>query len=143
MNPIIFLDFDGVLNGHEWCHLGNSTLRINRGPAECLDEIVRRTGAEIVVISTWRVHLINGDVKPSGFEWCLRTHGISAKVIGWLPDGEVERRSEMIQDWLSSNPHGKFVVIDDLPLTVTPLIRPHPGIGLQPHHVSEAIRCLT
>lgn len=60
MFKIIFLDIDGVLNHEKWYHetIGNPEVG-NRGDIdpkcmEILNTIIKRTGAKIVISSTWR-----------------------------------------------------------------------------------------
>ena len=54
---IIFLDIDGVLNSMDWCENQKDSGRyteINPEKVKMLKEIVDRTGAIIVLSSTWR-----------------------------------------------------------------------------------------
>lgn len=48
---IIFLDIDGVLNGHEWIHIPTAP-RINQEPLQVLNYIIAQTGAQIVIASS-------------------------------------------------------------------------------------------
>lgn len=57
---IIFLDFDGVLNSIDWCEKNAGVIgfsEINPDKVKLLKEIVDRTGAKLVLSSTWR-HLL-------------------------------------------------------------------------------------
>lgn len=147
MSPVILLDVDGVLNAHEWCHIP-ALPRINQRSATVLNEIIRRTSSELVIISTWRSVLLRGEVNAKGFEWMLATHGIHARVRGWTPanrsveEPEPVQRSRFVSQWLADHKPEQWCVIDDLPLTVEKLIRPNPAIGLEPYHVLDACRFL-
>lgn len=143
---IVFLDIDGVLNGHEWCHTDEG-LRILPDQAKYLGIITRRTGAQVVLISSWRHWINDGLMTPRGFSKLLLTHGCDVDVIGALSAKDpalshAEDRTIKILDWIEQHKPDKFVVLDDLPLKVPNLIRPDPGRGLRPHDISRAVEVL-
>lgn len=145
MMPTIFLDFDGVLNGHEWCHLGYGVPRINQESARCLHAIVTRTSAKVIVCSTWGRWITNGTVTAEGFTHLLASHGISCPVIDGIDAShDPAKRSKQIKEY-AERLTGKLLCIDDMELRVNPIphVRPHPGRGLEPHHVSESVKLLT
>jgi len=77
---VIFLDIDGVLNGHEFCEHAKSC-GIN---PECvceLNRIIAATDAKIVLSSAWRYMVHGGALTLKGFEYMLRTHGVTEN---WL-----------------------------------------------------------
>ena len=135
---VIFLDIDGVLNGHEWCHRGG--LRINQMPARVLNAIVQENECSVVVSSTWARHIEKGDCTATGFSWMLRTHGIECKVVdginGMIIDPKI--RTDNILKWVEENKPDKWIAIDDLPLQLPYFIRPNPAIGLTPVDVKNA-----
>lgn len=146
MTKIIFLDIDGVLNGHEWCHT-NEGPRIFPTPARHLHILVQRSGAKIVLISSWRSWINRGFMTPQGFSKVLLSHGIVAEVVGALeqkdPDkNHREDRREKILQWIEENKPDRYVILDDLALDLPNLIRPNPAIGLQPVHISQAMEIL-
>lgn len=141
MNPIIFLDFDGVIVvGTDWRKA--SPVHIQR-----LNRIIEATGAEIVVSSSWRY---GHDCEALLKEW-----GCVGKVIGCTPKGghelpsgifKGETRGSEIQGWLELHPTETFIIIDDDPDMGA--LRPRCIFtdfrdGLQDLHVQLAIRALT
>lgn len=66
MNKYIFLDIDGVLNSMDWFKENRETsdyTEIDPEKVKLLKEIVDKTGAEIILSSTWR-ELAAHDSKP-------------------------------------------------------------------------------
>lgn len=74
MRPLLFLDIDGVLNGHQWSHLGDSCT-IQAPCIAALNFILSRADPEIVLSSAWRYLLHGKDMTLLGFGYLLRTHG--------------------------------------------------------------------
>lgn len=130
---IIFLDIDGVLNGHDWDEAAQSN-RIRHRCVEQLSRILGETGAKIVLSSAWRYMIHCGAMTTIGFEYMLRTHGASGivhKIVGVTikdedtpgylgaghVDGSWEPRTKQIRMWLEDHPGvTEFVVIDDADL---------------------------
>lgn len=121
MKPIIFLDFDGVLetiyweksndgiwnlNGFKNEHKGFS----NRQAIGWLNELYRKIPYDVVVTSTWRYHMSIEELQQlfidSGFD-------PNIKVISKTPILYQQRGIE-IQQWIDENSfNGKFIIIDD------------------------------
>lgn len=83
-SKILFLDVDGVLNGHDF-HDGARSNTIRRSCIDALSLILTETGCNVVLSSAWRYMLLCKAMKPHGFEYLLRTHGlcgIAGKVLG-------------------------------------------------------------
>ena len=149
MNIIVFLDLDGVLGaGRVWSQ--NATKRWTC-PAGWLDPLliarlnglVRRTGAAVVVSSSWRKYL--GAKSVAGV---LRACGFIGEVIGATPvlgeDVEVWRGRE-IDRWLMGRPDvRRWVVLDDLAVSVDVgrLVRTNTQVGLTDADVERAIAVL-
>lgn len=119
--PIVFLDFDGVVETIYWtCDL-NGIYQINAfksGHTELnnkqaigwLNELYRQCPYDIVVSSTWRMGMSIEELQDlllrSGFHPDIN-------VIGKTPVLHLERGHE-IQSWLDENNYtGSFVIIDD------------------------------
>ena len=84
---------------------------------------------------------------PKGFSRVLLTHGCEADVVDALPEKDdnlshAEDRTGKLLAWIEANHPTSFVVLDDLNLKVPNLIRPNPGVGLEPRHISEAVEVL-
>ena len=119
--PIIFLDFDGVVetiywdknekgvycyNVHKYIHEELS----NKQAIGWLNELYRRCPYDIVVSSTWRISMSIEDLQNlitrSGFNPAIR-------VIGKTPILHQQRGLE-IQEWIDTNKFkGRFIIIDD------------------------------
>ena len=144
---IVFLDIDGVINGHEHCHLKEG-VRINPKPASYLNNLLERSGAKVVLISSWRRWINDGHMTCHGFSRVLWSHGVDAKVIDALPAYDESKshrddRREKLLQWLEDHPEvTSYVILDDLDLQLENLIRPNPAIGLMPVNVTEALQIL-
>lgn len=110
---IVFLDFDGVLNSHEWFRAHHDERGLGHlDPAACarVQRLCDETGANIVVSSTWR--LLHRRVALCDM---LRARGVTARVVGMTPHpvGDSKRGDE-IGWWLASNPAIGVDVIDGM-----------------------------
>jgi HAD domain in Swiss Army Knife RNA repair proteins len=125
----LFLDIDGVLNSHKYFI---ATMEERKEKAwdldqddrweamldpECvarLDRIVRETGAQVVISSTWRI--LNPYERVEAF---LRTKGFTGKVIGatttsyGLVHDRKTERGDQIAHWLAHTPAESFIILDD------------------------------
>lgn len=140
---VIFLDFDGVLVTHNSPPRGCDSACVGH-----LNEIVRRTGANIVVSSTWRMFPNYKDI--------LKKWGVAGSVIGCTPLPAfrddinlyaAKSRGQEILDWISGSPgfNGEFCILDDDPdmgMLINKLIRTHPAAGLQASDVEAACKML-
>lgn len=148
---VIFLDIDGVLNGHD----GIAVLR--RECCERLNRIIKATGAKVVLVSAWRYMILDtGEYKSAmtctGFGYMLKTHGIDCEIVGTTcSDEECMPRGEQVRKWMRDNYRpDRWCVIDDgcpvefgyAPLLSFRLITPKSSIGLQENHVRRAIELL-
>ena len=121
---ILFLDIDGVLNGHEWDDEAKSC-NIRRECVKRLNRVVSATGCKIVVSSAWRYILLGGSMDHKGFGYMLRTHGLIAPggsmhlIIGHTdpdadPPGSDGERARQILKWRIENfPESRYAVVDD------------------------------
>lgn len=134
---VLFLDIDGVLNGHEYDREAeSSTLR----PALVarLNRVLRETGCAIVLSSAWRYMVLNGAMTLNGFGYLLRTHGVrvGASLVGATgrdPQTEdPEERGRLIQAWVTANRVERFAVVDDMQggFTGLPMVRTDGKAGL-------------
>lgn len=80
--PVIFLDIDGVLNGHDFDENAQSNT-IDSHKVFILNAILKESGAKLVLSSAWRYMIHGGAMSLTGFEYLLRSHGIMAgRLIG-------------------------------------------------------------
>ncbi len=114
---LIFLDVDGVLNGHEFQPGAQSNL-IRPDCVARLNRILDATGAKLVISSAWRYMIHGGEMTPLGFEYMLRTHGLPAGcVVGFTAKDEaILLRGDQIRGWIDRNgyDYDSWLVIDDL-----------------------------
>ncbi len=103
---VVFLDFDGVLNSYADLDAPRAPGAgvFNLGAVERLNTIVARTGAQVVVSSTWRERY-----SLAGLQELLATSGFRGEVIGCTPvrakdparsEGPGDERCREIQAWL-------------------------------------------
>ncbi len=123
----IFLDFDGVLNSKDFLddkeHYSHPShaegTHINPFNVQLINELVSKTGAEVVVSSTWRLSYSIDKLNEM-----LKSKGATFKIIGKTPDlskvssgwGGYASRGNEIQDYLDSldlSPES-FIIIDDI-----------------------------
>lgn len=147
--PIIFLDFDGVIGaGRVWAQ--NETKRWT-SPAGWLDpaliarlnRLVRRTGADVVLSTSWRKYLT-----PRSTVAVLRACGFTGRVIGAtevMGEG-VEQRHREVERWLRERPAvTRWAAVDDCEIALPPerFVRTHAVHGLTDADVDRAIAILT
>ena len=119
MNKIIFLDVDGVLNTR-------STIRrtsdgfpfVDARKVLRLREVVERTGAQIVLSSSWRYGATKGATVWEQLAYCeLREEFMRARCPLWIditPCLPQTKRWKEINAWLSLHDVDRFVIIDDI-----------------------------
>jgi hypothetical protein len=113
--PIIFLDFDGVLNQLGRTYGGRDPERwVDADCVARVDRLVKETGAKIVISSSWRLgysrFIMQGILQMKGL-------GDVRNVVIDVTGGYDERpRGEEIQDWRTAHGHtGPYAILDDLP----------------------------
>lgn len=112
MRPLIFLDFDGVLNSIESSLSLGGWHRFDQVAVGLVARLRRHADALIVVSSTWRIGC--GDVatlkermvSAGGAALAEHTIGMTARLN--------RQRGEEIAEWLQRKPHaGPYVILDD------------------------------
>lgn len=109
---VIFLDIDGVMN-----NLGTRPPR-RRGLSSWLDpahvallnEVVRATGAVVVLSSSWRLSMPLAALRAAFAE-----AGCVAELVDVTPDLDSARRGREIAAWLAaqSDPPARYAILDD------------------------------
>lgn len=113
------MDFDGVLNSVkytesiaddeypklsvEWWAKG-----LDPKPIRLLNEIVDRTGAQVVVSSSWRIGF-----GPKGLGTILQMRGFTGRVIDRTVYLAGQPRSDEIEEWLNAHEVESYVILDD------------------------------
>jgi len=135
---LIFLDFDGVLTTRKTGYNFGDPAAVR-----ALNYITGRTGAEIVVSSTWRYFGLKKIIET------LAAWGVTGSVRG-LTGGFLPTRGDEIAAWLKEykdmgiEPE-KFVILDDdsdMGSLALYLVKTSTEDGLQDFHAVEAIRVL-
>ena len=157
----IFIDIDGVPNNREFFRtsVGAPDDAIDPAAIERLSRIVRATGAEVVVSSTWRcgksVDDLTETLRRAGFVGVVRDKTPDflpdpAAVRGdeiqsWLDD-YAQKVSECLSDWAKTKyAVGSFVILDDDSDMVHlshRLVQTSFATGLLDEHVKKAIAML-
>jgi hypothetical protein len=120
---VIFLDIDGVLNSDKTPNPRKFPYVVDKKLLARFKTLVRRTGAKVVLSSTWRCD-------PVGL-FAARHWGIP--FIDVCPDRPRSPRRREITSWLADHPKvNRFVVIDDEDdeLDDLPLFQPSSKTGL-------------
>lgn len=127
--PIIFLDVDGVLNGYQFFRTRPDKLSdIDRVAVERLNTIIDKTGASVVLSSTWRyLHPLEE------MQLVLENRGFRGKIIDYTPsyicapnpmpncpagEKKIYFRGIEIMAWIDSKVakshlYKNFVILDD------------------------------
>lgn len=164
---VIFLDIDGVLNSHAFfrskvtpeqaaaLRAGPVVLRgeedhakgmLDPAAVALLNELVEKSGAEVVISSTWRYAFSMGIIRRA-----LHHNGFkhNRAIIDHTPvsaDSGPDRGHE-IQEWIDGQTvkPAAFVILDDnedMAHLRGHLVRTHYGDGLKASHVEAALRHL-
>jgi len=148
---VVFLDFDGVLNSAEYTSTLNPDALypklstewwahgLDPKAIERLNVLLERTGAKVVVSSSWRIN--------TTVEWLrevLESRGFRGKVIGMTEHYSGAARCEEISAWLQGRPVKSFVIFDDDEDASIEghFIRTDFEVGLTPEHVDQAVAIL-
>lgn len=137
---LIFLDIDGVLNTH-------SSIKKAMFDPQCVDNLntlIHLTYAGVVLSSSWRYHIYNGNMSPMGFYYLLASHGVECNLVGYTcPDELIKEREGQIKHWIEQNNFtGKYVSLDDMDLKGIPIVRTNGWVGLTLEDVDKAVEIL-
>eukprot|EP00397_Hematodinium_sp_SG-2012_P028081 GEMP01029545.1.p1 GENE.GEMP01029545.1~~GEMP01029545.1.p1 ORF type:complete len:242 (+),score=40.46 GEMP01029545.1:70-726(+) len=115
---IVFLDVDGVLNSTYGFNRS-----INRDKSELVAQLLDRSGASIVVSSSWR----SPPHRRRTLLRVLEEHGISmCKCVGQTPEIDFMNRSNEISMWLDEHPSvTRYCVLDDYDFDWSDRVAPH------------------
>ena len=154
---IIFLDIDGVLvtPGSLQASGGKVFPDFHPPCVACLNEIIKQSGAKIVISSTWR----HAHPKYLDLHFFLKEQQVKGEIISMTRTGDSAHRGIKIMAWLSDHPLvsvknvanqtfrlmpiESYVILDDT------LVRPYDNLvqtnmyeGLNPNHVKKALEIL-
>lgn len=110
---IIFLDIDGVLNDFErsWGEVPDYNPSFVPKCVQAFNRIIRATEAKVVLSSSWRYSILNGNMSLNGFRILLSSHSVRGELIGHTredvaTDDVFEPRWRQIADWLKAPAYG-------------------------------------
>ena len=150
-NPIVFLDFDGVLNTEQY----QARLTVDGKPTkdmwgplfdphavENLRQILDEMDAQIVISSSWRYAHSLGSLRMM---WEVR--GLPGEICDTLACGATYiSRGEEIECWLERNNRPDYVIIDDLddffPAQRDYYVETNPIVGITEADAQKAVEIL-
>ena len=133
---VIFLDIDGVLNTNSDREISNDKLKL-------LSELVSKTGADVVLSSSWRY----GWNQPEKNQPGTRIYNLKQL----LKDNDIVikdtigldlTKSIQIKNYLSTNVINNYVVLDDEPIDSTNLVQTDGDVGLTQSDCQKAAQFL-
>ena len=121
---VIFLDIDGVLNTNSDKEISNDKLKL-------LSELVSKTGAEVVLSSSWRYGWNQPEKnKPGTRFYNLKQQFKDNDIVIKETIGLDLTKSIQIKNYLSTNVIDKYVVLDDEPIDIVNLVQTNGDVGL-------------
>lgn len=131
---IIFLDVDGVLNSNDTEDTFRGYIGLDYSGIKLLREIVDATGAEIVLVSSWKSrwykdHKDCQDNLANYLDERLAEEGL--KIIDKTEGSSFERGAGIV-DWLSKHPVELWIVLDD------EVFPDYEEYGIMPHLVKTS-----
>lgn len=133
---VIFLDIDGVLNT-------NSDREISDDKLKLLSELVSKTGADVVLSSSWRYGWNQSKLNQPGtriyrLKQLLKNNGIVIKdTIGLDLTKHIQ-----IKNYLNTNMISNYIVLDDEPIDTYNLVQTNGDVGLTQLDCQKASRLL-
>jgi hypothetical protein len=137
-NPIVFLDFDGVLNSDSWIysHDTRGFDHVDPSRVHLVNDLLHRTDAHVVVSSAWRIlHSL-----PS-LRRGLASKGFRGRIIG-VTDRSGPIRGCEIDRCLELHGRPPFVILDDnsdMGALLPFLVQTNPETGIMPADVDRAV----
>ena len=133
---VIFLDIDGVLNT-------NSDREISDDKLKLLSELVSKTGADVVLSSSWRygwnqLKLNQPGTRIYRLKQLLKDNDIVIKdTIGLDLTKYIQ-----IKNYLNTNMISNYVVLDDEPIDIANLVKTDADVGLTQLDCQKAYQLL-
>ena len=133
---VIFLDIDNVLNTNSDREILNDKLKL-------LSELVSKTGADVVLSSSWRYGWNKPELNQPGtriyrLKQLLKDNDIVIKDTIGLD----LTKSMQIKNYLNTNMISKYVVLDDEPIDIVNLVQINGDVGLTQFDCQKAFQLL-
>lgn len=112
MRPVIFLDFDGVLNSTRSAIAfgGYGEAQLDPVAVALVASLAKLADARVVVSSTWRLLYSLGDLRRILSNY---SHALADRVTDATPSLRSGHRGEEIEAWLTDNGTPSYVILDD------------------------------
>ena len=150
----LFLDIDGVLNSYKYDKERDimTTNNIDGTRLDLVKEIVDKTGAKIILTSTWRKHWEKSetfcDEVGKDLNATFKAHGL--EIYDKTPNIDFLDRAVEVEAYLSDKKDDleAFCIVDDMMYAwdnLSPFFvktNPRVGYGLMPNHVEKIIKLL-
>lgn len=105
-DKIIFLDFDGVIVSNKQTESDCFGTSFDLQCIESLNEIISKTGAELVITSSWGNYL---SIIKLRIMWHFRK--LPGHILGLIRNNSYDR-SDKIDYWISKHKVRKYIIID-------------------------------
>ena len=133
---VIFLDIDGVLNNNSDREISNDKLKL-------LSELVSKTGADVVLSSSWRYGWNKPELNQPGtriyrLKQLLKDNDIVIKDTIGLD----LTKSIQIKNYLNTNMISNYIVLDDEPIDTANLVQTNAEQGLTQSDCQKAFQLL-
>ncbi len=161
---VLFLDIDGVLNANGSYKADSESRNLDPRCVANLNRLVQTTDCKIVLSSAWRYMILNGAMTIKGFQYMLRTHGVTKylEIIDTLPaDNQLEfvagsnkapGRGQAIHEWVEkAKPEAKpekWAIVDDLDVSYgickecPNFVQTNPNVGLTEEDTTRLLEIL-
>lgn len=143
---VLFLDIDGVLNNLEYrASIANYYENpIDESKLSLIRSIVDRTGALIVLTSTWRLYIDECGDAGKRLDETFSAHGLQ---ISSKTENFDEERDYEILVWLAKNKTDSYVILDDVDFNWCELnrgrfVKVNDTTGITEETVEKAVKIL-
>ena len=133
---VIFLDIDGVLNT-------NSDKEISTDKLKLLSELVSKTGADVVLSSSWRNWWNNPKTNiPGSFITKWKKQFLDNNLSITLTTEPEGPKNLSIEKFIIQHDVKCFIVLDDEPIDISNLVQTNGDIGLTQFDCQKAAQLL-
>ena len=133
---VIFLDIDGVLNTNSDREISNDKLKL-------LSELVSKTGAEVVLSSSWRNWWNHPKINiPGSFITNWKNQFLDNNISITLTTELECPKNLSIEKFIIQHDVKRYVVLDDEPIDIANLVKTNGDIGLTQLDCQKAFQLL-
>ena len=133
---VIFLDIDGVLNTNSDREISNDKLKL-------LSELVSKTGAEVVLSSSWRNWWNNPKINiPGSFITRWKKQFLDNNISITLTTELECPKNLSIEKFIIQHDVKRYVVLDDEPIDISNLVQTNVDVGLTQIDCQKAVHLL-